>query len=187
MSITKGCEASALKAEFQIKTIEGRIKGFAKALSKLAAHPDKPEHRGPLFISLQSQFKPAAEYDGMLGSMVLEGFLGGAFSGAANDNAASGVMTYIGANDLDILGDMLSEYLEERNTDKRYGAGRGKGSLALGEHKTICNQFNDTMDDALLAYSRDIAQRENIEQSIAGLQSELMVAKREAAFIPAYA
>ena len=167
---------TALKAEFKLKTIEGRIKGLAKQLFQLAPHPENPDHSGPLFISLHSQFKPAAEYEGMLGSMMIESFLGEAFGEAANDNAVTGA---ISAANLDVIAETLSEYMQEREGQKR-----GKGTLALGEHRTICNSFNTESDPVLAAYLADLDERLKIEETIAGLSREHGFAKRqnEAAF-----
>lgn len=163
---------TALKAEFKLKTIEGRIKGLAKQLFQLAPHPENPDHSGPLFISLNSEFKPAAEYEGMLGSMMLESFLGEAFGEAANDNTATGV---ISAANLDVIAETLSEYMQEREGQKR-----GKGTFALGEHKTICNSFNIESDPVLSAYLADLDERLKIEETIAELEREHDAAKYQA-------
>ena len=159
---------TALKAEFTTKTIEGRIQGLVAKLYKLAPHPSNPDHRGPLFISLNSAFKPAAEYDGMLGSIMLEGFLGGAFTSAANDNGDASSVALLGSSNFDIFAEALSEYAEYREEKNR-----GKGTYALGEHKSICNQFNDEKDRATLAYARDLQKRMNIEGTVAKLNKEL--------------
>jgi len=159
---------TALKAEFTIKTIEGRIKDLAGRLYKLAPHPTNPDHRGPLFISLNSAFKPAAEYEGMLGSVMLESFLGNVFSDAANDNGAASALTFMGSGNLDVFAETLSEYAEYREDQKR-----GQGTYALGEHKTICNEFNDECDEDMLAYNQDLAERVDIEETIAHLYQDL--------------
>ncbi len=165
---------TALKAEFNIKTIEGRIKGLAAKLYKLAPHPNNADYRGPLFISLNSAFKPAAEYDGMLGSVMLEGFLGSAFVTAANDNGGASALAYTGASNLEIFAEALSEYAEYRADQNR-----GKGTYALGEHKTICNQFDDEGDADMLAYAQDFKKRINIEETIAQLSKQLTALKSQ--------
>ncbi|MEZ5815018.1 MAG: hypothetical protein R3E13_09940 [Alphaproteobacteria bacterium] len=167
---------TAPNAEFTIKTIEGRIKGLAATLYKLAAHPGNPDHRGPLFISLNSAFKPAADYDGMGGSFMLEGFLSGAFAEASNDNggAAAGALSDFGH--FDIFAEALSEYAEYSEEQKR-----GKGTYALGEHQTICNQFNNEKDHAVSVYARDLKKRMNIEAAIAKLSRELCAFKNQKA------
>ena len=159
---------TAINAEFTKKTIEGRIRGLAAKLYKLAPHPDNPEHRGALFISLSSQFKPAAEYEGMLGSVMLESFLSDVFTEASNDNV-------VNASVIDIAAEAASEYLEYLEEK-----GRGKGTFALGEHKTICNQFNEESDAKMAAYLRDLRKRLQIEESIAAL-------KRQMYSLPVYA
>ena len=42
---------TALKAEFTIKTIEGRIRDLTQALHKFAPNPRYPSHRDSLFIA----------------------------------------------------------------------------------------------------------------------------------------
>ena len=149
---------TAINAEFTKKTIEGRIRGLAAKLYKLPPHPENPEHRGALFISLSSHFKPAAEYEGMLGSVMLESFLSSAFADASNDNI-------LNSSVLDTAGEAASEYLEYLEEK-----GRGKGTFALGEHKTICNQFNEKNDEKMAAYLRDLRERMRIEAGIAALE-----------------
>lgn len=160
---------TALKAEFTRKALEGRIRGLAKQLYTLAPHPENPEHRGPLFISLPSAFKPAAEYDGMLGSIMLESFLGTAFAAVANDNSetAGQIMGLMGQNQLDMVGDVLDEYLEYSEEKKRH---KGQGSFALGEHKTLCNQFNAAPEAAAWdSFFADLGVRMRIEETIVSL------------------
>lgn len=157
-------DKTALKAEFSIKTIEGRIRGFVERLYQLAPHPRRPDHRGPLFISLNSAFKPAAEYDGMLGNLMMESFLGAAFGDAVNDNHVSKTLAEMGWSDA------LSEY-SQYQAEKKNADEKGRGSFSLGEHKTICNQFEQS--DASRAFFVDLTEREAIEQTIAGLSREI--------------
>jgi len=159
------CNKTALKAAFTIKTIEGRIQGLAARLYKLAPHPTRPDHSGPLFISLASNFKPAAEYDGMLGNLMLEGFLGTAFTGAANDNVVS-TTAQIGGFDAMVEG--LSEYLEY-SAKKKDAEQKGQGTFALGEHKTICNKFDTDDRDKWQSFRADLQEREATEGAITGL------------------
>ena len=172
---------TALKAAFQKNAIEGKIKNLARTCYSLAPHPEHPAQRGPLFVSLQSQFKPAAEYEGMLGNIMLESFIGAAFADAANDNgsgsAAAASASLLKVTDLDTIAESISEYAQYREELKRE---RGQGSFALGEHKTICNKFNTVQDDAVIAYYRDLEKRLKIEETIASLSRELSAINRSA-------
>ncbi|MCB9981552.1 MAG: hypothetical protein H6860_04050 [Rhodospirillales bacterium] len=162
---------TALKAEFTQKTIEGRIKGLACKLYKLAANPQAPHQRGPLFISLDNAFKPAAEYDGMLGSMMLDSFLGTAFADAGNDNTSSGMFEIGGTQEMDFSGEAASEYLKDHEKQAR-----GQGSFARTEHKSLCNQFS-TMQECD-SFAANHAVRLQIEETLAALSRTLGVAKR---------
>lgn len=162
-------QRSALKAEFSISNTEKRLRGLVKTLYALDPLPTQSGQPGAAFIFLNSAFKPAAEYDGMLGSMMIDGALSGLFTGAANDN---GALSYLSQNTADIATEGLSEYLEY----KARKAERGQGTYALGEHKTICNQFNETTDDVS---AQSVKIRRNIEQTIAGLSQSLSAAKRD--------
>lgn len=161
---------TANNADHTLKTIEGKIKNLAIALTKLAPHPDRSHHHGPLFVSLNSAFKPAANYDGMLGGIMLEGALSEAFSGAiANDNI--GVAATYAADHK--LFDALCEYMEERGDASTHNNhGRGRGSIALYERKLISQNFNDAVDPAMDAYLQDLPERLQIERAIAELQLE---------------
>lgn len=54
-------------------------------LAKLAPHPDKPDYNGALFIQTDSYFKPPAEYDGMMGSILMEAGLSMTFGESAGN------------------------------------------------------------------------------------------------------
>jgi hypothetical protein len=162
---------TALKAEFTCKAIEGRIRGLAKQLFRLATDPDNQGHRGPLFVSLNAAFKPAAEYDGMAGSLMLEGFLGAAIGDSVPGDGGGSALSFLSASDFDLFTETLSEYAQYADEKKR-----GQGTYGLGEHKTICNQFDGGQEDAVRAYARDLLERMNIESAIAALSKALCAA-----------
>jgi hypothetical protein len=160
---------AALKAAFQRKAVEGKIRGMVAKVYSLAPHPDRPDFKGPVLISLKSHFKPAAEYDGMLGSMMVDMMLGDvigqALGSASNDNPVLPIATTLHHLDLDDLGELFSEYLQSREKQKK-SAEKGQGTFALGEHKSICNLFNDNTEEAMTAYTADLPKRMRLEQAI---------------------
>ncbi len=157
--------------------------GQLKRLETLAPHPDH-NHSRPLFITFNNQIKLPADYDGMMGSMMLSTIMAEAFSGAvANENNAPFVT--------DCALDLLDEYYKDRAKDKpQETKGRGQGTFALGEHKTICNQFNNEDEQraqALKAYRRDEPLRKHIEKHLKSLDTMLSCLKRDTDFDMAYA
>jgi hypothetical protein len=156
------------KTELRIKHIKTEIRGLAQQLSKLAPNPKTGLARASL-ISLNSAFRPAAEYEGMMGSMILDGFLGEAFSGAAsNDNGILGAACSIDYNMLEAA----DQYLErEDKTHNNFG--RGRGSIALYDQKPVSDAFKAANAPAQNAYQQDLNERADIEQHIAGLLKEL--------------
>lgn len=176
---------TAVTAAFQRKALEGKIKGLVAGIYKLAPNPSNEQRRGPLFISLKSQFKPAAEYDGMLGSVFMDALLG-PISGicASNDNGASSCATPMASMaynlDLQTYGDALSELLEyqqESEKERQKAAEKGRGSFALGEHKTICGRFNE--ESAEEHYQRDLPKRLRLEAAVASLCKKADLLARE--------
>lgn len=140
-------------AEQQVQ-ITVQIQQLVKELSKCAPHPDKPDHKGPMFIHADDSHKLPAEYDGMLGSMMLDAGLSDFFS------AASGGW----ADNLDQKMDMASTYFQDRAP---------KQTFQLGQRRAIANDFNaigskgpahQAMMDAFLA---DLPTRVHLEKWIA--------------------
>lgn len=142
-------------AEIQAE-ITAQIQLLIKELSKCAPHPDRPEHKGPMFLHMDHSHTPVAEYDGMLGSMMLDGGLSDAFSGAAGGSNLT--------DNLDQKMDMASTYFQDRMP---------KPSFQLGQHRVIANDFNtlcsrgpeyQAMMNAFLA---DLPTRMHLEKWIA--------------------
>ncbi|MCB1531710.1 MAG: hypothetical protein KDJ35_02460 [Alphaproteobacteria bacterium] len=147
----------------QIKQIEGVLFSAMKALSTLAPHPDKPHQSGPLFIQADSAYKPAAEYDGMLGSLLIESTLGGAFG-----SAAAG----IGWND--IL-ECVSDFMQDRQS--------APAAYKVGQSRALCSTFNTNSDTSALlaAYMRDLPRRLGMERWVADYQRKLYALQKHAA------
>ena len=74
----------AYNQQSQKQALIGNIMGLMKELQNLAPHPDCPGYKGPLFIQSNPNFKLSDERDGMLGSMIMEGMIGAAFSEAVS-------------------------------------------------------------------------------------------------------
>lgn len=142
----------------QTDNIEGAITVLMKAISNLAPHPDRPAYHGPLFISVDSYFNPPAEYDGMLGSMMLETALSTAFTSAAR------------AND---IADYTSTFLQDRGHSASYTIGR-RGSLTP--------LFNECHKREILwrAYYADLPRRLGLEATIAQYMRKLCTARKNA-------
>jgi hypothetical protein len=153
--------------ELRIAHIKTEIRSLAAQLSKMAPNP-KTGLTGASLISLNSAFQPAAEYDGMMGSMLLDGFLGHAFADAAsNDNGILGAACAIDYNFLEAA----DQYLEE---DAHNNNGRGRGSVARYEERTARDAFNAAESSfAKTAYHANLNERTDIEEHIAGLLREL--------------
>ncbi|MCC6597637.1 MAG: hypothetical protein IT559_02470 [Alphaproteobacteria bacterium] len=161
---------SALKDAFRRNNIKGKIKALANALYKLASPSDKSSCNAS-FISLRPEFKPAADYEGSLGSLILETLVGTAFSEAINETLNTSYADFtVGPYGLDDAAEAASTLFEER-TNARNEKNKGKGSFALGEHKSICNHFEDTDLENKKRGHGQVRQR-LIEQSIAMLIRE---------------
>lgn len=151
------------------KNIEAMMMDVMKQLQKLAPHPDRPEYRGPLFVSLDSSHTPAAEYDGMLGSLMLESVLGAAFSQAVSDNFGS----WAGQIDWSNTADCASQYWQERHANSNY---------TLGSRKVIAGDFNRSAlrKHMMQAYLHDLPRRMGLERFLAAYQRKLFALRKQA-------
>ncbi|MEM7618612.1 MAG: hypothetical protein AAF244_04425 [Pseudomonadota bacterium] len=147
------------------KHIEGVLFAMMKELQTLASHPDKSHSEGPDFIQIDSYYAPDAEYDGMIGSMILENTLGSAFTIAAE-----------GINWGDAI-ECASNYMQDRGTK----------TIRLGQKNTISSSFNrNGLSDAvreqmLQSYLQDLPKRKGIERWIAESQRKLYAIQKHAA------
>ena len=158
---------TAGRAGFYRDNTEKTIKSLSLQLSKL--QPMNGQNKGPAFISLASQFNAPAEYEGMLGSIAMDGFLGEAFSGAANDNSALSALSMLDTP----MAELLMEYAEEAGSDSHNNYGRGRGSIALYERLKSKNPhiaFNAACE--LDETPEDFDLRMDIEERLSALQSE---------------
>ncbi len=152
------------KRKYEVK---GALTALLKQLNALPADPARPAQKGPHFLYKNDNIKLAGDHDGMWGEMLLQHFMSAALpAGVSNDNGLPGAMAAVGADD---IADIVSDYLEDRCEQEK----RGKGTYGLGEHKTICNMFNNAPCDAENAYKASLPLRMQIEKSLAAYAREL--------------
>lgn len=146
----------------QIKQVEGVLFAVMKSLHKLAPNPEKPNHNGALFIQTDSSFEPPAEYEGMLGSLLIEGGLGSAFA-----SASSGI-------GWDNIIDGISEFIQDRAPAQPY---------RIGTRRAISNSFNTQSSNPTLmaAYLRDLPRRLGMERWVADYQRKFYALQKRAA------
>lgn len=170
----------------QKQILIGTIAGLVKELYKLAPHPDCPQYKGPLFIKTSPHFKPADDRESMLGSMILEGVLGAAFSEAVstlvNDAAEDLGLPEINMPNIDISNvmDCYEEYIsdiEGKREDKELAAKHGQGTMARMSGKSLSASFNmrSSISEGLQAFYDDLPKRMMIEKNMAYYAQQLDV------------
>jgi len=102
----------------QEQTVIAQIQNLMKELQKCAPHPDKPENSGPLFLQQDANHALPAEYDGMLGSLMMESMLGTAFGSPTGH--------------VDKMAEAASTYMQDR----------APKSIKIGARRVIANDFN---------------------------------------------
>lgn len=151
-----------------------QIKGLLSALQNCAAHPDQKDLSRPFFLSAHYTLDPIEADGGLMGSLILESFLGASFSNVANDTTPLSAVLCINP---DQVAEAFSEYLKDTHDDKR-----GKGTYALDGHtpkmnNVIANDFNTSSlsprAQAMHAFLGDLPRREQLERHIAQLVSEI--------------
>jgi len=160
---------TSARTEAHIKQIEGQIRGAVAQLYTLS-----PDGHGPAFISLNSAFKPAAEYDGMLGSLMIDSFLGTVFAEAAlnDNNAVTAIISSVDNNALEMAAEFVEERSEDHKDDKTHNNfGRGRGSIALCERMGSKPAFNLHADADPSLHNQ--GPRQNLESHIAALQRKV--------------
>jgi hypothetical protein len=144
-----------------------QIQNLMKELQKCAPHPDRPEHKGALFIQADDSHKLTAEYDGMLGLMMFDSALGDAFGEAAGYGSEAM--------------DMASKYLEDRSASSPRNT-----PFQLGQKRVIANDFNtigarNAAYQAMLeAYMADLPTRINLEKWISHETRRLYALRKHA-------
>jgi len=172
----------SINQDRQRQAIIGSITALMHNLQQLAPHPDQPHNKGPLFIKSNPNFKIANDHDGMLGNMMLEGFLGTAFTEAVSDTFGSWTQNF----DATAMLECYSEYLtckEEDKEDTQEIAAHGQGTLARMSGKSISNNFNmrGSMTDKMHNFMEDMPKRMKIERDLAYYAKQLEILDAEAA------
>ena len=134
--------------------IEGKLYVMTSELFNRVANVED------ISIQLKSQFKPAAEYDGMLGSIAGEMMIGEIFSTLANDNNANSFAGWASQSHIDLLIEATSEYLSEDNT-------KGQGTFAKCDDNVLRPNFTAPSTD-----HRKTANKA-LEATIVALQHQL--------------
>ncbi len=151
--------------DLEKKHIEAVLFSLMKELQKLAPHPDKPKSTGADFVQTDSAYEPAADYDGLLGSLIIEGTLGGAFGAAA-----------AGVNWGDAV-ECVSEYMQDRP------AAQARAPYSIGQKRSISAAFNTsgTHTEMMGSYLRDLPRRLGIERWLSDYQRKLYATHKHAA------
>ena len=63
-------------SDYAVNKLEALIASLMCKVMHLAPHPSRPHDTGTLFVSGANAYKPAAEYDGMGGVMMMETMVG---------------------------------------------------------------------------------------------------------------
>ncbi len=159
----------------QVSNLESKMMGLVKQLEKLAPHPSRPEHHGPVFVNIAAP--SSSEHDGMLGSMILESMLGTAFMSAVNDSFGTAAASVDWSN----AAEAASTYWQDRQS-------KPANSYTLGQKQSISGQFNAISDEALMqAYLRDLPRRLGLERWLAHYQRKIHALRKAGAFAPALA
>lgn len=169
----------------QRQALIGKIGALAQQISQFAPHPDKPSYRGPLFIKSSPNARIASERDGMLGMMMMETMLAGAFSEAMSDTFGEWTENV----DLAAAMECYSEYITdiEGKRDEQHIRAHGQGTLARLSGKKIANSFNmrGSISPGMQAFMDDLPARLQAEKELAYYLRQLELLNNAPA--PAYA
>jgi len=151
------------------QAISGTITGLMQELQKLAPHPDRANHNGPLFIKSNPNFKIANDHDGMLGTMMMESLLGTAFSEAVSEAFGSETQEALDTLDLASVMECYSEYISDVEGKTQHAAAHGQGTMARMSGKSISSGFNmrSEISAPMQAFYDDLPKRISIERSLA--------------------
>ncbi len=193
------------------QNIMRNMAGLMCALEKLASNPDATSGEIAEFVKIDSAFKPGPDQDGMLGSMMLEGMLGLAFSEvAANLNTADTAQDWADhipgplMDHADFVVDAVDAYQEDRAKKEERAFMLGIKSSKTGVHSatkdsrapvygiaqknSISAGFNgrSQTSEAYQKYMRDLPRRMGIERSLDDQQRAYFANKRGGLFNNGY-
>lgn len=157
------------------QSIVCKINGLMQNLHRLALHPDSTHNTAPIFLQSNPYFKSISEHDSMIGSMMMEAFLGSAFAEVASDIVPDILEDW--AQDFDIGNaiECYSEYISDTHESAQKNAAHGQGSFAKMSGRSIAGNFNMNSSKALdkQKFMADMPERLKIEQSLAHYAREL--------------
>ncbi len=153
------------------QAVMSSITGLMQDLQKLAPHPDQPNNKGPLFIKSNHNFKVASDNDGMLGSMLIEGALGSAFSEAISESVGSWTQEF----DATAAMECYSEYITDVEGSNQKKASHGQGTLARLANNPISSSFNmrSSINNEMQNFMNDLPRRMKIEHNLAYYAKQL--------------
>ncbi len=151
--------------------IQSIITGLMHDIKQLAPHPDKPGYRGPLFIKSSPNARIASEHDGMLGTMMMEAMIGGAFSQAVSNTFGDWTQEIDLANTLECYSEYITDIEDKKSNDQdeQHIREHGQGTLARLSEKKIANSFNmrSSIDEAMQSFLDDLPKRLEKEKNLA--------------------
>ncbi len=155
-------------------TVTGAMRGVERQVAALAPNPDRPDHRGLLFVKTDSRGTAPGSHDGLMGSLLLDCLTGGllsqAFSEALHMPAAAQGM------DWGTVADITDEIWTDRRSSNE--------NFELGERGTMTRAFNRRMSDPFAdrlraAWISDLPERQRLEARYAALSRTLDAAGQE--------
>lgn len=155
----------------QQQAVIAQIQQLVKELNKCAPHPDRPDQNGPLFLQKDANHQLPSENDGMLGSMLMDGMLGSAFTSVANDTASEWVNSFQNAVEC------TSEYAQDRSGNNHY---------QIGQRRVIAGNFNNIGSRGpeytamMNAYQADLPRRLSLEKWISHETRRLYALRKNA-------
>lgn len=151
----------------QMKTdIARTMAGLEQQFSKMAAHPDRPQAKGPILVKRDSRANPGNDNDSLMGTLMIESFVGGSLM----EHFAEALDMPSWAKNVD-WGNLVDAY-DEFHRDRTNG-----GSVAPEKPAQMRGMFNDfaSLEKALQkqAWNAQRPQREKMESQYAVLSREL--------------
>ncbi|MBX2834550.1 MAG: hypothetical protein KTR28_06225 [Micavibrio sp.] len=160
-----------LRAQFRAQAIKREINGLISELQHIS-----PAARSSLDIRLPQGLMPASENDGMLGSILMEQFMGAVISdmcsSSANDNALIATISSIDEDWIDAADDYYTDRFNSKDDKTHNNFGHGKGSIALYERPRAKSLFNSLSAKPSDLFSPSSKQSDRLQSQIAALVHE---------------
>lgn len=142
--------------------LESAMRGVTQQMAALAQDPDRRGDKGPHFVKTEPRMGRGDENEAMLGSLLLESFMGGALGDAFAE--AMDVPSGLQQVDWGHVVDAYDEYSKDRHNT----------GFSLGKRGSIGGTFNSFSGYGLQKslYVQDKPARMNLEQHYAALSRE---------------